>query len=369
MNMEYVFTRSGTEKVKILVYRTTYFLHRHWQHVFFFCALLLFYELEHKRTKTFIAFWYKTKMYLGDRCQWGFQMFLKLTKKGAEKMKTGWDLTIKIFAVALHLFIELTKKGAEKMKTGWDVTIKIFAAALRLFIELTKKGAEKTKTSWDVTIKIFAVALHLFINLTKKGAEKMKTGWDVTIKIFVAALNLFIGLTKKGTEKMKTGWDVTIKIFATALHLFIELTKKGAEKMKTGWDVTIKIFAAALHLFFKPFKKLIRWVKSFVVTSYNKFTADPWKLIFFILLLVLIVMMGLMNYQLFLQRSLLLEDRRIYREDIRQLIHQRNQLTSESWQLRRIIQESDESSSGFVYFAKKAANILELAAPFVKYFW
>ncbi|XP_040183113.1 uncharacterized protein LOC120916290 isoform X7 [Rana temporaria] len=311
MNMEYVFTRSGTEKVKILVYRTTYFLHRHWQHVFFFCALLLFYELEHKRTKTFIAFWYKTKMYLGDRCQWGFQMFLKLTKKGAEKMKTGWDLTIKIFAVALHLFIELTKKGAEKMKTGWDVTIKIFAAALRLFIELTKKG----------------------------------------------------------TEKMKTGWDVTIKIFATALHLFIELTKKGAEKMKTGWDVTIKIFAAALHLFFKPFKKLIRWVKSFVVTSYNKFTADPWKLIFFILLLVLIVMMGLMNYQLFLQRSLLLEDRRIYREDIRQLIHQRNQLTSESWQLRRIIQESDESSSGFVYFAKKAANILELAAPFVKYFW
>ncbi|XP_040183109.1 uncharacterized protein LOC120916290 isoform X4 [Rana temporaria] len=340
MNMEYVFTRSGTEKVKILVYRTTYFLHRHWQHVFFFCALLLFYELEHKRTKTFIAFWYKTKMYLGDRCQWGFQMFLKLTKK-----------------------------GAEKMKTGWDVTIKIFAAALRLFIELTKKGAEKTKTSWDVTIKIFAVALHLFINLTKKGAEKMKTGWDVTIKIFVAALNLFIGLTKKGTEKMKTGWDVTIKIFATALHLFIELTKKGAEKMKTGWDVTIKIFAAALHLFFKPFKKLIRWVKSFVVTSYNKFTADPWKLIFFILLLVLIVMMGLMNYQLFLQRSLLLEDRRIYREDIRQLIHQRNQLTSESWQLRRIIQESDESSSGFVYFAKKAANILELAAPFVKYFW
>ncbi|XP_040183108.1 uncharacterized protein LOC120916290 isoform X3 [Rana temporaria] len=340
MNMEYVFTRSGTEKVKILVYRTTYFLHRHWQHVFFFCALLLFYELEHKRTKTFIAFWYKTKMYLGDRCQWGFQMFLKLTKKGAEKMKTGWDLTIKIFAVALHLFIELTKKGAEKMKTGWDVTIKIFAAALRLFIELTKKGAEKTKTSWDVTIKIFAVALHLFINLTKKG-----------------------------TEKMKTGWDVTIKIFATALHLFIELTKKGAEKMKTGWDVTIKIFAAALHLFFKPFKKLIRWVKSFVVTSYNKFTADPWKLIFFILLLVLIVMMGLMNYQLFLQRSLLLEDRRIYREDIRQLIHQRNQLTSESWQLRRIIQESDESSSGFVYFAKKAANILELAAPFVKYFW
>ncbi|XP_040183107.1 uncharacterized protein LOC120916290 isoform X2 [Rana temporaria] len=340
MNMEYVFTRSGTEKVKILVYRTTYFLHRHWQHVFFFCALLLFYELEHKRTKTFIAFWYKTKMYLGDRCQWGFQMFLKLTKKGAEKMKTGWDLTIKIFAVALHLFIELTKKGAEKMKTGWDVTIKIFAAALRLFIELTKKGA-----------------------------EKMKTGWDVTIKIFVAALNLFIGLTKKGTEKMKTGWDVTIKIFATALHLFIELTKKGAEKMKTGWDVTIKIFAAALHLFFKPFKKLIRWVKSFVVTSYNKFTADPWKLIFFILLLVLIVMMGLMNYQLFLQRSLLLEDRRIYREDIRQLIHQRNQLTSESWQLRRIIQESDESSSGFVYFAKKAANILELAAPFVKYFW
>ncbi|XP_040183111.1 uncharacterized protein LOC120916290 isoform X6 [Rana temporaria] len=311
MNMEYVFTRSGTEKVKILVYRTTYFLHRHWQHVFFFCALLLFYELEHKRTKTFIAFWYKTKMYLGDRCQWGFQMFLKLTKK----------------------------------------------------------GAEKTKTSWDVTIKIFAVALHLFINLTKKGAEKMKTGWDVTIKIFVAALNLFIGLTKKGTEKMKTGWDVTIKIFATALHLFIELTKKGAEKMKTGWDVTIKIFAAALHLFFKPFKKLIRWVKSFVVTSYNKFTADPWKLIFFILLLVLIVMMGLMNYQLFLQRSLLLEDRRIYREDIRQLIHQRNQLTSESWQLRRIIQESDESSSGFVYFAKKAANILELAAPFVKYFW
>ncbi|XP_040183114.1 uncharacterized protein LOC120916290 isoform X8 [Rana temporaria] len=311
MNMEYVFTRSGTEKVKILVYRTTYFLHRHWQHVFFFCALLLFYELEHKRTKTFIAFWYKTKMYLGDRCQWGFQMFLKLTKKGAEKMKTGWDLTIKIFAVALHLFIELTKKGAEKMKTGWDVTIKIFAAALRLFIELTKKGAEKTKTSWDVTIKIFAVALHLFINLTKKGAEKMKT----------------------------------------------------------GWDVTIKIFAAALHLFFKPFKKLIRWVKSFVVTSYNKFTADPWKLIFFILLLVLIVMMGLMNYQLFLQRSLLLEDRRIYREDIRQLIHQRNQLTSESWQLRRIIQESDESSSGFVYFAKKAANILELAAPFVKYFW
>ncbi|XP_077312603.1 uncharacterized protein LOC143933546 isoform X6 [Lithobates pipiens] len=246
-------TRSGSEKVKILGYRTTYFLYRHWQHIIFFCALLLFYELEQKRTKTFIAFWYKTKMYLGDRCQWGFRMFLKLTKKGAEKMKTSWDMTKKIFAAALHLFTELTKKGAEKMKTSWDMTKKIFAAALHLFIEL--------------------------------------------------------------------------------------------------------------------FKKPIHLVKSFVVTSFNKFIADPWKFIFFILLMVLIVMMGILNYQLFLERRLLLEDRKLYLEERRQLIYQQHQLMSESSRLRRIIQESDEPSSNFVYFAKKAANILEVAVPFVKYFW
>ncbi|XP_073457790.1 uncharacterized protein [Aquarana catesbeiana] len=207
-------TRSGSEKVKILGYQTAYFLYRHWQHILFFCALLLFYELEQKRTRTFIAFWYKTKTYLDDRCQWGFQMFLKLTKKGAEKMKTSWDMTKIIFAAAHRLFIELTKKGAEKMNTIWDMTMKIFSAALHLFIEL-----------------------------------------------------------------------------------------------------------------------------------------------------------GIMNYQLFLERSQLLEDRRLYLEERRQLIDQRNQLMSESWRLRRIIQESDEPSSNFVYFAKKAANILELAVPFVKYFW
>ncbi|XP_073457789.1 uncharacterized protein [Aquarana catesbeiana] len=217
-------TRSGSEKVKILGYQTAYFLYRHWQHILFFCALLLFYELEQKRTRTFIAFWYKTKTYLDDRCQWGFQMFLKLTKKGAEKMNTIWDMTMKIFSAALHLFIEL-------------------------------------------------------------------------------------------------------------------------------------------------FKKLIHVVKSFVMTSYNKFIANPWNFIFCILLMVLIVLMGIMNYQLFLERSQLLEDRRLYLEERRQLIDQRNQLMSESWRLRRIIQESDEPSSNFVYFAKKAANILELAVPFVKYFW
>lgn len=246
-------TRSGSEKVKILGYQTAYFLYRHWQHILFFCALLLFYELEQKRTRTFIAFWYKTKTYLDDRCQWGFQMFLKLTKKGAEKMKTSWDMTKKIFAAAHRLFIELTKKGAEKMNTIWDMTMKIFSAALHLFIEL--------------------------------------------------------------------------------------------------------------------FKKLIHVVKSFVATSYNKFIANPWNFIFCILLMVLIVMMGIMNYQLFLERSQLLEDRRLYLEERRQLIDQRNQLMSESWRLRRIIQESDEPSSNVVYFAKKAANILELAVPFVKYFW